>query len=330
MVPPLLLRLVLLVSAGAKLRTPSDTASVFSQLQLPEVLLRLRAPLVLPYAEIALAALLLLAPGSWYPVPATLVLLLFTAYLVVIARALRFPYAVRCGCFGRLGLGEVTGRTLVRNVVLLALALITWVDAWRRVGVLQRIDDAEDGWWWVAGVLLAVATTALVAWDGRAPAYVPTAGVRLPPDPGGYVSTATPYAVFDGPEGLVTAYQLSDTAARLLVFLEPTDPAADRVLSSLDGWAERLSPVRLHLVADDEWQVLADRDPARAQRYLGDPGGSVRGRFGLADRGAVLLGTDRFLAGGPAEGDEEIEELVEATIEQLHAAGLAPDQTPAP
>jgi hypothetical protein len=116
----------------------------------------------------------------------------------------------------------------------------------------------------------------------------------------------------------------------MLVFLEPTDPAADQLLTRLDRWAERLAPVRVHLVADEEWQVLADRDPARARRYLGDPGGSVRGRFGIEDRGAVLLGTDRFLAGGPAEGDEEIEELVEATIEQLHAAGLAPDRTPAP
>ena len=57
--------------------------------------------------------------------------------------------------------------------------------------------------------------------------------------------------------------------------------------------------MRLHVVADDEWHVLAARYPDQARRYLGDPAGTVRGRFGIEDRGAVLLGTDRFLAGGP-------------------------------
>lgn len=331
MVPPLILGLLLLVSAAAKLRNPDDTRSVFSQLQLPDLLIRVRAPLLLPYGEIALVALLLLAPGTWYLVAATLVLLLFAAYLLVVARALRFPYAVRCGCFGRLGLGEVTTSTLVRNVVLLAIALVTWAEAWRREGVLQRLDDSDDGWWWVAGVLLAVATTVLVVWDARSAPYVPTAGVVPAADPGGYQTMPTPYVVLDGPDGLVTAWQLSDTAARLLVFLEPTDPAAADLMSRLGGWADRLEPVRLHIVADDEWQALAARDPDRAQRYLGDPSGVVRGRFGIEDRGAVLLGTDRLLAGGPSHGDEEIDELVEAAIEQLQgAAGVAPDEAAAP
>lgn len=331
MVPPLLLSLILLVSAGAKIRTPHDTGSVFKQLQLPDVLIKLRGYYLLPYAELVLVALLLLAPDTWYLVAATLVLLLFAAYLVVVARALRFPYAVRCGCFGRLGLGEVTERTLVRNLVLFAIALVTWADAWRREGVLQRINDADDGWWWVAGVLLAVATTALVVWDGRAPAYVPPAGVQLPPDPDGYLTMPTPYVVLDGPAGLVSAWQLSDTAARMLVFLEPTDPAAADLMSRLGGWAERLAPVQLHVVADDEWHVLAARYPEQAQRYLGDPAGTVRARFGIEDRGAVLLGTDRFLAGGPSHGDAEVDELVEAAIEQLHGASeLAPDEATAP
>ena len=330
-VPPLILSLVLLASAAAKIRTPRDTRSVFQQLQLPDVLVRLRAPFLLPYGEIALVALLLLAPGTWYLVAGTLVLLLFTAYLLVVARALRFPYAVRCGCFGRLGLGEVSTRTLVRNVVLLAIAVLTWADAWRRDGVVQRLDASEDGWWWVAGVLLAVATTVLVVWDARSAPYLPEAGVGLAPDPGGYVAMPTPYVVLDGPDGLVSAFELSDTAARMLVFLEPADPAAADLMARLDGWADRLEPVRLHLVADGEWAVLAERYPAHAQRYLGDPSGVVRGRFGIEDRGAVLLGTDRFLAGGPSVGDEEVEELMEAAIAELHgSAGLAPDEAPAP
>ncbi len=192
-------------------------------------------------------------------------------------------------------------------------------------------NDSEDGWWWVAGVLLAVATTVLVVWDARSAPYTPSPGVQLPPDPGGYLTTPTPYVVLDGPDGPVSAWQLTDTAARMLVFVEPADPAAAGLVSRLGDWADRLEPVRLHIVADDEWRGLAARYPELAERCLGDPSGVVRGRFGIEDRGAVLLGTDRFLAGGPSYGDEEIAELVEAAIEQLHQSpGVAPDATPAP
>jgi hypothetical protein len=325
-VPPILLSLVLLVSAIAKIRTPHDTGSVFRQLQLPDVLIKIRAYYLLPYGELVLAAGLLFAPGTWYLVTATLTLLLFAAYFLVIARALRFPYAVRCGCFGRLGLGEVTQRTLIRNLVLLALALVTWIDAWRREGVAQRLSDTTDGWWWAAGILLAVATTSVVVWDAHASPYTPTAGVVPQVDENGYVTMPTPYLVLDSPDGLVTATDLSRTAARMLVFVEPTDPAAADLMSRIDDWAERLAPVQLHLVADYEWHHLARRYPDQAHRYLGDPAAAVRGRFGVDERGAVLLGTDGFLAGGPARDDDEIDELMEAAIEQLDAArGAAPD-----
>jgi hypothetical protein len=183
----------------------------------------------------------------------------------------------------------------------------------------------------VAGVLLAVATTVLVVWDARSAPYVPAPEVQPPPDPGGYLTTPTPYVVLDGPDGLVSAWQLTDTAARMLVFLEPADPAAAGLMSRLARWADRLEPVRLHVVADDDWRVLAARYPEQAERYLGDPFGAVRSRFGIEGRGAVLLGTDRFLAGGPSHGDEEIDELVEAAIEQLHRSpGVSPDAARAP
>ncbi len=331
MVPPLLLSLVLVVSAVAKIRTPYDTGSVFKQLDLPDWLLTIRAHYLLPYGELVLVAGLMFAPGTGYLVAATLTLLLFAAYLVVIARALRFPYAVRCGCFGRLGLGEVTRRTLIRNVVLLALALVTWVDAWRGDCIVQRLSDTTDGWWWAAGILLAVGTTFLVVWDTQASPYMPTAGVVPRVDANGYVTMPTPYLVLDSPDGLVTATQLSDTAARMLVFVEPTDPDAADLLSRIGDWAARLDPVQVHLVADYEWQDLARRYPDQAHRYLGDAAAAARGRFGVDERGAVLLGTDRFLAGGPAHDDEEIIELMEAAIEQLDAArGVAPDTATAP
>jgi hypothetical protein len=330
-VPPLLLIVLLLLSALAKVRHPSETRSVFRQLQLPDRFIELRLPLLLPYAELVLAAGLLLLPGGWYIVPATLAVPVFGAYVVVIWRALRFPYDVKCGCFGRLGLGEVTTLTLARNLVLLGVALITFADSWRRDGVLQRLRVLGDGWWWLAGVALAVVVTFLVAYGGKPEVYLPNAGVRIPAKTErGYVAYPTPYVVFDGPDGLVSAWQLTDVAARMLVFAEPDDRGAERLLGQVRDWAERLRPVQLHVVGGRQWPLLATTHPELADLLLGDPDRAVQARFEIETRGAVLLGMDRFLAGGPANGDRDVERLVEAAIEELRESGVHPDGSVTP
>jgi hypothetical protein len=319
-VPPLLLIAILLVSAVAKLRDPRDTASVFTKMELPPFLTRFKAPEILPYGELAVGALLVVAPGGWYVVSATLTLLLFLAYVVVVARALRFPYAVMCGCFGRLGLGWITRQTLVRNLVLLAIALVTWVDSWRGEGVLERLRDLGDGWWWLAGVALAIVTTTLVVRESRPPWYS-----RPPESSDEYQAHPVPYAVLDGPEGPGPVWRLTDTAARLLVFYRLADPTAGLLFDRLAAWQERLAPVQVHLVAQAEWPDLAARHPEMGDRLLGDPDGETRLRLGVQVLpGAVLLGADRYLAGGPSGGIDEIEELVAAAAEEIQASLVEP------
>jgi hypothetical protein len=318
-VPPLLLIAVLVVSAVAKLLDPRDTSSVFRQLGLPHLLLRLRAPRLLPYGELGLAALLALAPGRWYVVAASATLLLFALYLGVIMRALRLPYPVTCPCFGRLGLGEVTRRTLARNGVLVVLALVTWGDSWRGHGVWQRLGDL-DGWaWWLALPLATVVPVVVLV--------ALRSGLRRPPseetdtDPLAYRPVPTPNAVLHGPTGAIPVWRLSDSAARLLVFCEPGRD--DDVIEQSRSWATRLAPVRVHVV--DETGRTGDREGegGSTDAVLHDPGGVLRRALGVASPGAVLLGTDRMLAGGPADGVEEMSRLVDAVAEELEATDAA-------
>ena len=323
-VPPLLLAALLLISAVAKIRDPGDTASVFSKLRLPRFLTTVRAPLLLPYGELAVAAMLLLLPGVWYLLAATLTLVLFAVYLVVVVRALGFGYSLLCGCFGQLGLGWITRQTAIRNGILLAIALVAWVDAWRRDGVLSRLQDLGDGWLWLAAVLLAMVTTAFVVREGKMPRYLPA-----PDEENAYLAVPIPYAVLDGPEGPHTVWQLTDEAARLLVFWNPVDEETAGIADRLPVWQQMLDPVRVHLVTRSEWKQAVAVRPDLADHLLGDPDGHTRGRFSAAMPGAVLLGADRLLAGGPADGLAEIEELVEAAAEQLGAVAAAPvDQMP--
>jgi hypothetical protein len=315
-VPPLLLIAVLTVSAVAKIRDPHDTVSVFQKLELPAILVRLRAPLLLPYGELAVAALLLLLPGHSYVAAGTLALLLFAAYAVVVGRALRFPYPIMCGCFGQLGLGWITRQTFVRNLVLLAVALITWLDSLRGHGVLQRLTSLGGDAWWLAGLALAVATTTLVVRESRPPKYLaPTA------EDDEYHAVPIPYTLLDGPTGPTTVWRLSDAAARLLVFWNPLDDDTAAVAERLPAWQEALAPVQVHLVTRSEWHQAAEVRPDLAEHLLGDPDGETALRLGVHQLpSAVLLGADRLLAGGPVAGLADIEDLVAAAAEEIQNA----------
>jgi Methylamine utilisation protein MauE len=82
----MLLIVILVVSALAKLHDHPDTVSVFGKLALPRILFRLRTPRLLPYGELVVAALLVLLPGHSYLIATSLALLLFVSYLVVVLR----------------------------------------------------------------------------------------------------------------------------------------------------------------------------------------------------------------------------------------------------
>lgn len=318
-VPPLLLATLLVISGVAKLRDPDDTASVFAKLRLPRFLTTIKGPLLLPYGELALAAMLLLLPGIGYLLAATATLVLFAIYLVIVVRALDFGYALTCGCFGQLGLGWITRQTAVRNGILLALALVTWVDAWRREGVISRLRDLGDGWLWLAAVAVAIVTTAFVVRESKMPRIVRPDKEQLD-----YFAAPTPYALVDGPDGPRTLWQLTDEAARLLVFWNPVDEETAEVADRVPGWQEALGPVRVHLVTRSEWSQAVAVRPDLADVLLGDPDGHTAGRMAVSMPGAVLLGADRMLAGGPALGLAEIDELVAAAAAEIAAATAVP------
>src|SRR5690606_41949878 len=85
---------------------------------------------------------------------------LFTAYLVLVWRAVARGEEASCQCFGSLGADRITPRTVVRNAVLVVVAAVAVADAWGEGSVPRRLGalDADD-WWWIA----AAAVTGLVA-----------------------------------------------------------------------------------------------------------------------------------------------------------------------
>jgi uncharacterized membrane protein YphA (DoxX/SURF4 family) len=113
-----------LVAAVAKFRSKSATTTDFQSLGLPQPALW---AVVVPLLEVITAFLLLVVPG-WGGVAAFTLLAAFTANLALVLRSGR---VATCACFGGASATPVSGRHLLRNAVLLALALMaSTFDGW--------------------------------------------------------------------------------------------------------------------------------------------------------------------------------------------------------
>jgi uncharacterized membrane protein YphA (DoxX/SURF4 family) len=109
-----LVGLVLLAAGALKARDPSWPESA-RRFGLPRP-----AAIALPWLEVAIGALLVAQYGGRATALAALVLL--AAFTAGVALRVSRHDDVPCACFGALSTARVTGRTLARNVVLIALA----------------------------------------------------------------------------------------------------------------------------------------------------------------------------------------------------------------
>jgi hypothetical protein len=308
----LTLSAVLLVSGAAKLRDPRATRDAFDALRVPALVPADAAAGALPWAEIALGALLLAAPGGWL-VPVTVaLLLLMLIYSWLIARALGFDEPVTCSCFGSLGRHDVDRATLGRNVLLAVLAAVAaWfaLDGGSGPAAFGELDGS--GWATLVAAAAAAAVAALVF--GGTPAARPA--VLEPLD---YERQPIPYGVLNLANGRsATLNELATTQARLLVILNVSCGPCDRVAARLDDWVSRLDPAV---------GVLAIYPSAPApDGGLGDapdlvviePDLNLRRVLGVGTPSAVLLGADGLLAGGPVTGEDAVAELVEDVLSEL-------------
>jgi uncharacterized membrane protein YphA (DoxX/SURF4 family) len=115
---PAFLAVVMASAAGAKLARPAATRRTFAALGLPMPGLLAR---LVPPVEILTAIALIAAPRTG-AVMATLLLLAFTAVLVILmAKGVEEP----CACFGQIRTRPIGSRDLVRNAILLGAAALT-------------------------------------------------------------------------------------------------------------------------------------------------------------------------------------------------------------
>lgn len=288
-VPAVLIALVLVFSGVAKLKAPTTTAEAFVSLRLPAWLRTMKAPALLPWGELVLAALLLVTSGWLAILAGVAAVVLFVVYLVIIVRALTFNEPVRCSCFGELGLGDVTVFTAVRNVILVALSALVLFDATRGTSVLWRIAHFTAAEWvWLAFVLLAMGLTWLIT-GAHGPA-ANTAAAPATAAPTGRVGTLLSEELLDGTGTPRALHTLAVTDKKTLIaHVSPGCGPCETVISTLRTWQHEARGVHTVLVIPaspeagmaalsgaEDFEIYFDPDQKLTQSYqMGTPSAIV-------------------------------------------------------
>ena len=327
---PLLLATVLAVSGVAKLRDRTASERAFDDLHVPDAL---AGPLIrrgLPWAELGLAVLLVVAPWPLNTVAAVAVLVLMAAYLALVWAALRRPEPVDCHCFGSLADGRVTRLTVVRNAVLTVVAVVALADSVAGTP-LARLGDPQVGWWLVAAATagwLGYATFG--ARPGSSRDGVPTKATDEAAPAASelldYVRTPIPHGTLLDAGRPVSLRGLARERAVLLVWVSTSCGKCAEIIGRLPKWRDSLAPL-------DVRPVLATLDGMTRPELsdaLWDPERTVQQLLGAAgDPMAVVLGADGELAGGPVVGSPDVLDLVAQLGRQLAGSVEAPGPEPA-
>jgi len=327
LVAPLACSVVLLVSGVAKTGDTDGTRAAFISMGVPSALTTPFVARALPYAELALGLLLLAAWGWALVVVAAVAAVLFATYWVLVARVLRRGEDVDCACFGALGEGRVSGWTLGRNTLLVALGALAVVHGAAGGGALPDIGDLDRaGWLWLAMTVIVAATAALVVGRGSQPA--PAEADLLD-----YDRAPIPFAMLEDEAGRqLSLRQLAATRPHLLVFLSPGCGACVIVAPRLGEWPARLGPVEVDAIFTQSLDSLPETFAweSGVTRWVDVQSGATD-TFAAAGRpAAVLLGADGQLAGGPVSGSEAIAAFVQDIAAELEEAEAAAVEDPEP
>lgn len=314
----LLLAGVLIVGGTAKLLDRQGTREAVVAFGLPDRWATFVAGSLAP-VELLVACLLLLHPSRWGPGAALLLLALLTA---AVAENLRRGRRPSCHCFGSLGGGAISGRTLLRNAALAALAGAALLAPPVSLSTFLRSSGTA--------VLLLMLLVA-VAGVGAFVVFEARAGRRRERD---QLSAGTEQFVADlehgadrGPAPGFSLPALTGVPVTLPDLLTDGRPLLLTFLSPGCGPCKRLRPyvARWNEVFAGRVRVAAVVSGTRASN-LGSFGGSgfpvlldedrtVATAYAVAHRPtAVIVTPHGRLLGPPASGDLNVRRLVDALL----------------
>lgn len=348
----------LAVSGYAKVKEPTSTVTAIVNLKLDRLLPIKLVARVLPWAELALAVALLVFPGTLQVLAAVASVALFASYWAVIARALVQGNTASCNCFGGASTAPTSIFTLVRNTALFLASAGALIGALNTRGsaLTQLLALDADGWLWLIGASLATLTLWAIYRAERVEAphdkeeaeeESPLAGsLEVPVDEEGeYVRTPVPYSALyypaenptqsgDGTGEQTSLRDLALAQARIIIWVSPGCSHCHDVMNKVASWQEQIPMIAIHPVVANGHDVKAFAFGPDIQVLI-DPGFMTRKLFGQGTPGALALGMDGLLAGGPVTGGDNVISFVEDIIAEVtedysnhvQDGSLTPDDT---
>jgi peroxiredoxin/uncharacterized membrane protein YphA (DoxX/SURF4 family) len=316
----LALAAVFFVAGAAKLADRPGSREALIGFGLPG---RLAGPIgvVLPLAELCIAAALLPQSTAWWAATAALLLLL--TFIVALSITLARGQAPDCHCFGRLHSAPAGWSMVGRNVLLAAAAAFVVMQGPDAAGprALHWIGTLSAGGWVILGVAsftvltLAAIVSAFLSMlrqNGRLLLRIEALERKLG------VAPSIPAPAFELPELGGSSLGLNDLLVErkpvLLVFTEPGCAPCANLLPEIREWHGELAD-RLTVAVVSRRDGEANRDIAEygIAPILLQRGRQLSQAYGVSGSpGAVLIEPDGTIARPPALGGEEIRQLVAA------------------
>ncbi|NHN56616.1 hypothetical protein G9U51_12580 [Calidifontibacter sp. DB0510] len=314
---------VLVTSGVLKLRDREGaTAAVGEFAVIPD---RLAGPIgrLLPYAEIGIGVLLVVTWQAGYRAAGVLATVLLLGFTLVVGISLARGEAPSCHCFGEATAEPISRWTLVRNIALVVIALLTLSRSFP--GVPRTIADQTGA----ERILLitTVAAAAAASWSllhaaslHRDLATAREAASRAGIPAGTFVASPIPQSSVLRADGEpVSLAELSRERAQLLIGVAPACGNCKELAPAFAGWREALrAEVGVTIVSWGGLPEALDHYGDQSEFLYADPAGFALTSLGISGTpGAVLLGTNGKVAAGPALGGEAIMELITAIVQAI-------------
>lgn len=305
---------VFAVAAGAKLPNPASMRTTFREFGAGESIARLA--ILLAPAELLVATGLVIEPTSrWAALVAVALLLVFIAGML---NALRLQRRPDCACFGALRPTPIGSPAIVRNALLLLIAALVvasgpgpslgyWLDG-HNVGVIAS-----------AAVLVLVAAGALMF---GVPSVKPSGdGTLQLPESANGTRIGDHAPDFDATDVAGRRQSLSSLLAAgrpiVFVFVDAGCGACVSLFPDLGRWQLSLAG-RLSIVlvgSGDPERVRFECAQSGITEALFDPDRAMSDVYApRATPSAVAVTAHGLIAGGPAVGEDAIEDLIRLTL----------------
>ena len=317
------LAVVFLVAAVGKLLDLTASQQALEGFGVPPRIARPAGPL-LPAAELAVAAALLIQPIALIGAAGALVLLLI--FIAGVTYAMSQGRAPDCHCFGQIHSEPAGPSTLIRNGLLVAVAIVILVGGSGPSlnGGLSSLTGTQAALVAVSAVAALLGVAAAQLWSDKRHLRVEleqAIAAKLPPG----LPRGTPAPQFDLSPVRGSAGSLGDLIGgerrAILVFVSTHCGPCLQMLPTLARWQESLGDVLTMPAVFSGAREEVDRlcEEHELGSALAQENDEVFELYALrATPSAVLLSTDGSIASAPAEGLPAIEALIRSALVSVH------------